>query len=91
MTLKKTDLARQLETKIEGQRKQAGTPGRFGTQAAALPDRKLQRKLDAAAGLVAFACKLPAPLAQQLRDRAAQHEGGLNALMVDVLTRGLAD
>ncbi|MBL8349496.1 MAG: hypothetical protein JNL87_04215 [Burkholderiaceae bacterium] len=90
MTLKKTDLARQLELKIEAQRKLSGTPGRFGQAAAALPDRKAQRRADAAAGLVPFACKLPAPLVARLRERAAGHDGGLNALVAELLTRALA-
>ena len=58
--------------------------------AAALPDRKAQRKADAAAGLVPFACKLPAPLAAQLRERAAGHPDGLNGLVAELLARGLA-
>jgi hypothetical protein len=90
MSFKKTDLVRQLESKIEGQRKRAGVPVRFTQDAAALPDRKAQRRLDAAAGLVPFACKLPAPLAQRLRERADQHPGGLNALLAELLERGLA-
>ena len=90
MSFKKTDLVRQLESKLEGKRKQAGVPGRFAEEAAALPDRKAQRRLDAAAGLVPFACKLPATLTEQLRQRAATHEGGLNALVAEVLARGLA-
>jgi len=90
MSFKKTDLVRQLESKIEGQRKRAGVPGRFAQDAAAVPDRKAQRRLDAEAGLVAFACKLPAPLAQQLRERAAGHDGGLNALVAELLQRSLA-
>lgn len=89
MTLKRTDLARQLALKIEGQRKGAPVPGRFAQDADALPDRRTQRKLDAAAGLVPFACKLPAPLAAQLRERAAGHEGGLNGLVAELLQRGL--
>ncbi|MBP6899418.1 MAG: hypothetical protein KBC73_04975 [Burkholderiaceae bacterium] len=88
MSLKKTDLARQLALKIDSQRKAAAVPGRFA-DAAALPDRKTQRKIDAAAGLVAFACKLPAPLASQLRERAATHPGGLNALVAELLQQGL--
>lgn len=88
MSLKRTDLARRLELKIEAQRRQAGVPGRFA-ETAALPDRKTQRRLDAAAGLVPFACKLPAPLAQQLRERAAAHDGGLNALVAELLAKGL--
>ena len=90
MSAKKTDLTRQLESKLEGQRLRTGVPGRFGQEAAALPDRKAQRRFDAAAGLVPFACKLPAPLAQRLRERADQHDGGINALMAEMLERGLA-
>ena len=90
MSMKKSDLARQLELKIEGQRRLAGSPTRFGQAAAALPDRRALRKADAAAGLVPFACKLPAALAQQLRERGDQHEGGINALMAELLARALA-
>ena len=89
MTSKKFDLVRQLESKLDNQRKAAGVPGRFGQEAAALPDRKTQRKIDAAAGLVPFACKLPATLTQQLRDRAPTHAGGLNGLVAELLERGL--
>jgi hypothetical protein len=90
MPSKKFDLVRQLESKLDNQRKAAGIPGRFAQDAAALPDRKTQRKLDAAAGLVPFACKLPAPLAAQLRERAAGHPDGLNGLVADLLGKGLA-
>jgi len=89
MTSKKFDLVRQLESKLDNQRKAAGVPGRFA-QDAALPDRKTQRKLDSAAGLVPFACKLPAPLAEQLRARAASHAGGITGLVAELLQRDLA-
>lgn len=89
MTLKKTDLARNLALKIEGRMKNAGTPGRFGHGAAEVVDRREQRRRDAAAGLVPFACKLPAPLVQRLNERAASHEGGLNALVAALLAQGL--
>ena len=89
MTSKKFDLVRQLESKLDNQRKAAGVPGRFGQDAAALPDRKTQRKIDAAAGLVPFACKLPATLTQQVRDLAATHASGLNGLVAELLERGL--
>lgn len=85
MTLKKTDLARRLQLKIDGQMKNAAVPGRFGQPAGATPDRKEQRRLDAAAGLVPFACKLPKELVEQLRERAAAHEGGINAVVAELL------
>ena len=89
MSMKKTDLARHLEKKLEGRQKLAGLNGRFGGEAGALPDRKTQRKLDSAAGLVPFACKLPAELTAAMRDKAAAHEGGINALVAELIERGL--
>jgi hypothetical protein len=87
MPSKKFDLVRQLESKLDNQRKASGVPGRFAD--AALPDRKARRKQDSAAGLVPFACKLPAALAEQLRQRAASHHGGINGLVAELLARGL--
>jgi len=89
MSMKKTDLAKNLALKINGQMKAAGVPGRFAQGAAELVDRKEQRRRDAAAGLVPFACKLPTELVKQLNERAASHEGGLNALVADLLRKGL--
>ena len=87
MSMKKTDLYRQLNAKIEGQRKGAGVPGRLGQ--AEVPDRREQRRLDAAAGLVPFACKLPATLVADLRERSQTHDGGLNALVAQLLASAL--
>lgn len=90
MTLKKFDLAKNLGLKIEAQRRAAGVPGRFGDAAASLPDKREQRRRDAAAGLVPFACKLPAPLVTRLRDQAVDHPGGLNGLVAELLERTAA-
>lgn len=89
MSMKKTDLERLAGLKLDSAMRGRATPGRFGQAAAALPDRKAQRKLDAAAGLVPFACKLPAEMTEQLRERAAGHEGGMNALVAELLAQGL--
>jgi hypothetical protein len=85
MSLKKTDLAKNLALKIDGRMKAAGVPGRFGHGAGEPLDRRERRKRDAAAGLVPFACKLPADLVKRLHERAAAHEGGLNALVAELL------
>lgn len=89
MSLKKTDLARNLGLKIEGRMKSAGIPGRFAQDAASLPDKREQRRRDAAAGLVPFACKLPSELVAKLHERAKGHEGGLNALLAELLEHQL--
>ena len=89
MSMKKTDLVKNLAKKLDGRMKSAGVPGRFAQGAAELVDRREQRRRDAAAGLVPFACKLPADLVKQLSARAATHEGGLNALIAEALAAAL--
>lgn len=89
MSMKKTDLVKSLAKKLEGQLKTTGIPGRFAQGAAAPADKREQRRLDAAAGLVPFACKLPSALAAQLREQAAAHAGGMNGLVAELLTAAL--
>jgi hypothetical protein len=89
MPMKKMELAKQLGERIANQRKAQAGAGRFGSEAPAVVDRREQRRLDAAAGLVPFACKLPSELAAQLAERAATTEGGLNALMAEIVTKAL--
>jgi hypothetical protein len=89
MSMKKSDLSKVLAKKIGGEMKGAGIPGRFAQGASAVGDRREQRRLDAAAGLVPFACKLPSDLAASVRERAAEHEGGLNGAVAELLRKGL--
>ena len=89
MSMKKTDLVKNLAKKIDGQMKGVAVPGRFGQAAAAALDPREQRRIDAQAGLLPFACKLPADLVRQLHDRAVGHEGGLNALIAQLLAQSL--
>lgn len=90
MAMKKTDLEKNKALKLNNALKKAA-PDRFG-KGAAQPtlDRREQRKLDQAQGLVPFACKLEADLVAQLKTRAADHPGGLNGLLDELLKRGLA-
>lgn len=89
MSMKKTDLVKNLAKKIDGQMKVAGVPPRFGQGAAAVLDRREQRKIDAQAGLLPFACKLPADVVKRLHERAAGHDGGMNALVAALLQQAL--
>ncbi len=89
MSMKKFDLEKMQALKIGGQMKGAGVPDRFAQGAAVATEKREQRKRDAAAGLVPFACKLPSALLQQLQQRAAAHEGGVNALVAELLEKSL--
>ena len=89
MSLKRTDLAKKLNLKIQGQMQHAAVPSRFA-QAAAVPDRREQRKLDQAAGLVPFAVKLNKELVARLGELATARQVTLHVLVDEVLRAGLA-
>lgn len=88
MSMKKTDLEKNKMLKTNNAIKIAGVPDRFGA-GSAIPDRKEQRKLDQAAGLVPFACKLPITLVTQLHERAKEEEVSLNELVAGLLTSAM--
>ena len=90
MSMKKSDLDKNKGLKIAGAMKAAGVPHRFAQGAAEVLDKRERRARDAAAGLVPFACKLPSALQKRLNERAATHEGGINALVKELLEKGLA-
>jgi hypothetical protein len=90
MSMKKTDLVKQLAKKLDGRMKGAGAPGRFAQGTAEPIDKREQRRRDSAAGLVPFACKLPAELVKRLNERAATHEGGVNALVAQAIDKALS-
>ncbi len=89
MSMKKTDLEKAQAKRIAGRMGSAAAVQRFGAGAADMPDRREQRRRDAAAGLVPFACKLPQPLVNRLAERATAHDGGINALVAQLLEKGL--
>jgi hypothetical protein len=88
--MKRTDLEKHKALKLMGQMHHAATPGRFGQGAGALPDRREQRKMDQAAGLVPFAVKLHQDLVRQLQGLAVQEGIGLGELTARLLTAGLS-
>jgi hypothetical protein len=67
--MKKSDLDKNLGMKIDGRMKGAAIPARFAQQADIALDRREQRRRDAAAGLVPFACKLPSDLLRRMQVR----------------------
>lgn len=87
--MKRTDLEKNIGLKINSQMKQAGIPGRSGKEAAPAVDRREQRKLDQALGLVPFAVKLNSDLVKQIQALAQTRQTGLNEVVAELLKKGL--
>jgi hypothetical protein len=89
MAMKKTDLEKNKALKLTHSMKQAHSE-RFGKGAADAPlNRREQRKLDQAKGLVPFACKLDGELVGRLKERAATHPEGISGVVDELLRRAL--
>ena len=86
--MKKTGRAKSDAKKLMGKMDAPGAA--FGNAAPAPVDRREQRKLDQAAGLVPFAVKLNSELVAQLQTRAKERDMDLNSLVAEVLSKGLA-
>ncbi|MDD4887234.1 MAG: hypothetical protein PHO64_10005 [Thiomonas sp.] len=84
--MKKTDLEKHLAKKLDGKLKSGAIPQRFGQGAKAVAAKAEAKPKDAAPKLVQLTCKLPADLAQRLRDRAVTVEGGVNAILTQAAT-----
>ncbi len=87
--MKKTDLEKNKGLKINSSVNRFGTPGRFGRDAGLVPDRREQRKLDQALGLVPFAVKLNGDLVKQVQALAQARQTGLNEVVTELLKKGL--
>jgi len=86
--MKKTDMERLKGARIAGQMKQAAAPARYGS-GSALESRRERRQREQALGLVPFAVKLDARLAQRLRQRASERGATLDELVAQLLNDAL--
>ena len=87
--MKSTDLEKNKGLKVNAGMKHTGISERFGKGAGAVPDRREQRKLDQAQGLVPFAVKLNSDLVQQIQALAQERQLGLNEVVAELLQKGL--
>lgn len=88
--MKKTDLAKNDALKLMGKLNATLPPGRFAA-GSTVPDRREQRRLDQAAGLVSFPVKLRQPLIDALRVKAERDGVTVNEALNAVLEAALKD
>lgn len=83
-------MAKSSAKKLMGKMTAPGASG-FGNTAAAPVDRREQRKLDAALGLVPFAIKLNSALVVKVEAGAKERGLDLNAFVAELLSKGLTN
>ena len=88
--MKRPELDKLKGLKLSGAMKHAVTSGRFGKDGAVAPNRREQRRLDQAQGLVPFAVKLDFDLVKQIHAEAQERNMGLNEVVAELLKKGLA-
>jgi len=89
MPMKKYELEKRKAEKLHNDLGAANAPARFGHAAGTVLDKKEQRKLDQAKGLVPFACKLNQDLVKQLHAACAAREISVNDLVAELIQAGL--
>lgn len=90
MSMKKTDLEKNLGKKLDGRLKSQSIPQRFGQGAGKAVTKKAERANAGSVKLVQVSCRLPAPMATRLRELAIGHEGGVSALIAAAVEQYLA-
>jgi hypothetical protein len=88
--MKRTGMAKSDAKKLMGKMAAPGTAG-FGKSEEPALDRREQRKLDAALGLVPFAVKLNSALVLQIQTLAKERGVELNEMVAGLLAKGLAE
>lgn len=89
MAMKSTELHKRTAEKLLDRVKKSAPGQRIGGAGGATPDRREQRRLDQAAGLVPFAVKLNRELVAQLHAQAERSGQPLNDTVAALLRRGL--
>ena len=87
--MKRTGLEKSLGSKINSKIERNSESDPFSKNAAKPLDKREQRKLDQAQGLVPFAVKINIDLVEQIQDMAKEEQKGVNEVVTELLQKGL--
>ena len=87
--MKRTDLEKSLGSKINRKIERNSETDPFNKNTAKPLDKREQRKLDQAQGLVPFAVKINSNLVQKIQDIAKEESKGVNEVTAELLQKGL--
>jgi len=88
--MKRTDLEKSVGIKINSKVKRNIETSPFSKDNYKPVDKREQRKLDQAQGLVPFAVKINHDLVQKIQDIAMEEQTGINEIVSELIQRGLA-
>jgi len=89
--MKRTDLAKNLGHKIQNKVKSKSASNPFSDGDGKVLDKREQRKLDQAMGLVPFAVKINIDLVEKIQNLAREKNLSINDVVTDLLKTGLKD
>ena len=89
MNMKSSDIEKNKAFDLKRKMVQSGSADRFGQASSQVPDRREQRRLDQAKGLIPFAVKLNGELVKEVQALAASRQIELGELVDELLRKGL--
>lgn len=87
--MKRTDIEKNIGTKINNKIQRSGDTGPFTKDAGKSFDKREQRKLDQALGLVSFAVKINSSIVLQIQELAKEKQTTVNEVVAELLQKGL--
>ena len=85
--MKRTDLEKSIGTKINNKIQRNIETAPFNKDNQKPVDKREQRKLDQAQGLVPFAVKISYDLVQQIQDLAREEHTGINEIVTELIRK----
>ena len=87
--MKRQELEKQKGHKINNRIHNSGATTLFSKKNEPIVDKREQRKIDQALGLVPFAVKLNDELVAKIQDMAVERKTGINELVAELLKKGM--
>jgi hypothetical protein len=87
--MKRTDLEKSIGSKINSKIERNSESGPFNKDGIKPIDKREQRKLDQAKGLVPFAVKINSELVEKIQNIAVEEQTSVNEVVAELLKRGL--
>ncbi len=87
--MKRTDIEKSIGSKINSKIERNSESGPFNKDVVKPVDKREQRRLDQAKGLVPFAVKINADLVDKIHNIATEKQTSVNEVVAELLERGL--